>query len=87
MGLTVKVSTLEELCDLMCDNAVSEKMTEEEAKAIIRNDPAGNILNRLEAIEVAKKCLGEDCTMEDIWGWIKSSENRKNSQKQGFVHI
>ena len=44
-------------------------MTEEEAKAIILHDPHGNIVKRMEAIAVARKVLGEECTMKDIWEW------------------
>lgn len=46
-----------------------KQMSEEEAKRIILEDPHGNIIKRMEAIAVAKKILGEDCTMKDIWEW------------------
>lgn len=46
-------------------------MTEAEAKEIILNDPNGDIVKRIEAIEVARSVLGEDCTMEDIWRWAE----------------
>lgn len=45
-------------------------MTEAEAKRVIREDPEGSIIRRLEAIEVAEAVLGEDCTMEQIWEWV-----------------
>lgn len=47
-------------------------MTEEEAKAVIRDDPEGNIRKRLEAIEVAEAVLGEGCTMESVWRWAEN---------------
>lgn len=50
------------------------EMTEQEAKIIIRHDPYGNIKKRLEAIEVAKAVLGEECTMRDIWRWAEQTE-------------
>ena len=49
-------------------------MTEQEAKAIILHDPHGNIKNRLEAIRVAVKVLGNDCTMSDIWRWAENGQ-------------
>ena len=52
----------------ICDQS---EMTPEEAKNVIRTDPLGNIARRLEAIDVAKKELGEDCTMADIWKWAE----------------
>ena len=47
-------------------------MTEAEAKRVIREDPEGNIIRRLEAIEVAEAVLGEDCTMESVWRWAEN---------------
>lgn len=44
-------------------------MTEQEAKAVIREDPKGDIIKRLEALDVARSVLGNDCTMSDIWKW------------------
>lgn len=53
-------------------------MTEEEAKEILRNDPQGNIAARREAIDVAVRVLGEDCTMREIWRWVDGHKsNRK----------
>ena len=46
-------------------------MTESEAKTIISHDLYGNVAKRLEAIEVAMRVLGEDCTMADIWKWAE----------------
>ena len=50
-------------------------MSEEEAKRIIRDDPLGNIVKRMEAIAVAQSVLGERCTVKEIWEW---AENRTN---------
>lgn len=47
-------------------------MTEEEAKKIIRDDPRGDVIQRLTALAVAESVLGEDCTMEEIWKWAES---------------
>lgn len=47
-------------------------MTEQEAKEIIKNEPYTNVRKHLEAIQVAVKALGEDCTMADIWKWAES---------------
>ena len=52
-------------------------MTEAEAKEIILNDPRGNIVKRMEAIEVARSILGEDCTMEQIWRWAEGGDEMK----------
>lgn len=50
-------------------------MTEQEAKAIILHGPHGNIKSRLEAIRVAVKVLGDDCTMSDIWRWADGQKS------------
>jgi len=49
-------------------------MTEERAKEVIRSDPTGNIAERIEALEVAREVLGEDCTLEDIWEWVDNAQ-------------
>lgn len=49
-------------------------VTEQEAKNIIRNEPYTNVLKHLEAIQVAVKVLGENCTMTDIWKWAENNE-------------
>ena len=49
-------------------------MTEEEAKAIIREDPKGDVIQRLTAIAVAEQVLGDSCTMEEIWKWAEKSD-------------
>lgn len=52
-------------------------VTKEEAKRIILEDPHGNIVKRMEAIAVARYCLGEDCTMEEIWKWAEGGGNNE----------
>ena len=54
-------------------------MTEEEAKRIIREDPGGNISRRVEAICVAVKAIGDDCTAADIMKWAEE-DNVENHQ-------
>lgn len=49
-------------------------MTEERAKEVIRSDPTGSIAERLEAIQVAREVLGEDCTLEDIWEEVDNAQ-------------
>lgn len=56
-------------------------MTEEEAKRIILEDPHGNIVKRMEAIAVARYCLGEDCTMEEIWKWAEGNGDNQSTEK------
>ena len=48
-------------------------MSEEEAKRIILEDPHGNIIQRMEAIAVARSVLGENCTMKEIWRWAEGN--------------
>lgn len=55
-------------------------MTEQEAKAIILHDPHGNVKSRLEAIRVAVKVLGDDCTMSDIWRWAENGQTSDRSE-------
>ena len=56
---------------------MNKEMSEEEAKAVIRDDPNGNIIKRLTAIAVAQSVLGEDCTMADIWEWAEGGNHGK----------
>ena len=51
------------------------QMSEKEAKKIILHDPAGSIVKRLEAIEVARSILGDDCSMEEIWKWAEGGDS------------
>lgn len=55
-------------------------MSEEEAKRIIREDPCGNIRKRIEAIFVAVRILGEDCTVPDILKWAEEETNVESYQ-------
>jgi hypothetical protein len=50
-------------------------MTEEEAKEVIRDDPKGDIMRRLEALEVAESVLGTSCTMGEILKWAEGERN------------
>lgn len=50
-------------------------MTEEEAKEVIRDDPKGDILRRLEALDVAESVLGIGCTMGEILRWAEGERN------------
>lgn len=49
------------------------RMTEQEAKNIIKNEAYTNVRKHLEAIQVAVKVLGENCTMKDIWKWAEGN--------------
>lgn len=57
------------------------RMTDEEAKRIILDDPAGNIVKRMEAIAVARYFLGEDCTMEEIWRWAEGNGGNQSKEE------
>ena len=48
-------------------------MNREEARAVIRDDPEGNVMRRLEALEVAKKDLGEKYTAGDLFKWAEGT--------------
>lgn len=52
-------------------------MSEEEVKRIILEDPHGNIIQRMEAIAVARSVLGENCTMKEIWKWAEGGNHGK----------
>lgn len=54
------------------NDSAQNRMTTEEAKEIILNDPNGDIVRRMEAIMVARSVLGEDCTMKEVWEWAES---------------
>lgn len=49
-------------------------MTEEEARRVILTPCYPNIRETLEALEIAKEVLGEDCTMAQIWAWAERGE-------------
>lgn len=56
----------------ICANEPGDQhMTVQDAKKVIREDPDGNICRRLEAIHTAEMCLGDDCTMADIYKWAE----------------
>lgn len=61
----------------MQNDSAQNRMTTEEAKRIILDDPEGNIVKRMEAIAVARSVLGEDCTMEEIWRWAERGGNNE----------
>jgi len=61
---------------------MNKEMSEEEAKAVIRDDPNGNIIKRLTAIAVAKKVLGENCTMKEIWRWAEGNVGNQTEAEQ-----
>lgn len=48
-------------------------MTREEARAVIRDDPEGNVMRRLEAQEIAEKDLGEKYTAGDLFKWAEGT--------------
>lgn len=51
-------------------------MTVQEAKKILREDPPqGNIMKRIEAVFVAERILGENCTTGDIMKWAESEDD------------
>lgn len=50
-------------------------MSEAEAKRVLIDDPGGNIVRRLEALDVAYYILGDDCTMEEIWKCAEGGDN------------
>lgn len=45
-----------------------------EAKKIIREDPHGNIMRRMEALEVAKQYLPENYTAGDLYKWAEDED-------------
>lgn len=55
-------------------------MSEEEARAVLRSAPDGNIYIRLEALLTARDVLGKDCTSEQIKAWAKGGDNVQNYQ-------
>lgn len=53
-------------------------MTKEEAKKILREDPQGNIMKRIEAVFVAERELGDTCTISDIMRWAEEEDEQSN---------
>lgn len=66
----------------MQNDSAQNRMTTEEAKRIILDDPEGNIVKRMEAIAVAKSVLGEDCTMKEIWRWAEGNVGNQTEAEQ-----
>lgn len=54
-------------------------MTVQDAKKIIREDPRGDIMRRMEALEVAKQYLPENYTAGDLYKWAED-ENVESDQ-------
>lgn len=50
-------------------------MTEEEAKEVIRDDPGGDSISRIEAIHVALRVLGQTATMGEIYRWAERNDD------------
>ena len=53
-------------------------MTKEEAKRVIREDQTGNIWERIEAIMIAEKDLGENYTTADLYKWAEDTNEQNN---------
>lgn len=51
-----------------------QRMTEEEAKVVIRTPGYPNVAEVLEAFEVALSVLGKDASLADIYRW---ADNRR----------
>ena len=60
-------------------------MEVEEAKRIIREDPGGSILARLEAIEVAERSMGEVRSPGDLYRWAEK-EDEHEKVDSGTIH-
>lgn len=60
----------------MCEvrKADVQRMTEEEAKVVIRTPGYPNVAEVLEAFEVAYSVLGRDASLNEIYRW---AENRQ----------
>ena len=60
----------------MCEvrKADIQRMTEEEAKVVIRTPGYPNVAEVLEAFEVAYSVLGKDASLTDIYRW---ADNRQ----------
>lgn len=53
-------------------------MKKEDAKRIIREDPKGNIWERMEAIMIAEKDLGEEYTTADLYRWAEEDDEQSD---------
>lgn len=51
----------------------TRELSEEEAKEILRKEgPPENIVDHIEALQVAVRVLGDRATMKDIWEWAEN---------------
>ena len=53
-------------------------MTEEEAKVVIRTPGYPNVVEVLEAFEIACEVLGEDVNLTDIYRWADNKQLTKS---------
>ena len=62
----------------MCEvrKADVQRMTEEEAKVVIRTPGYPNVAEVLEAFEVAYEVLGKDASLTDIYRWADNRQFR-----------
>lgn len=67
---------------MIADEKRWNRMSEQQAKDVIVNDPHGNIIKRMEAIAVARSVLGENCTMEEIWRWAEGNVGNQTEAEQ-----
>ena len=51
-------------------------MTVREAKRILREDPKGDIMKRIEAIMIAEKDLGENYATADLYKWAEDDDEQ-----------
>lgn len=56
-------------CEPWAQEMANELNRQEEAKRVIRQDPKGNVMARLEALEVAETVLGKNYTTGDLHRW------------------
>jgi len=50
-----------------------------EAKRILREDPQGNIMKRIEAVFVAEQILGENCSTGDVMKWAEEDDSEQGN--------
>ena len=62
----------------MCEvrKADVQRMTEEEAKVVIRTPGYPNVAEVLEAFDVAYEVLGKDASLTDIYRWAEGGQFR-----------
>ena len=49
-----------------------QRMTEEEAKVVIRTPGYPNVIEVLEAFDIAYEVLGQDATLNEIYKWAEN---------------